>query len=97
MKAEEVIECGQGGAYYTRGRIAKQMDNFEFENIISRVTVSTKAPCCIKHDGSYPKQLGWVELEGELEYAGNPYIPCEIWIKTATVGGRRRTWVRNMY
>lgn len=76
-------------------RIAKEMETFEFDNPIILVTVSQLAPCSIKHDGTYPAKEGWIEIKGELRHAGNPYNPSEIWIKTATLGGRRREWVRS--
>ena len=96
MKAELVLENGEGGVYYRRGNVARQIDKFEFEYPIRTVNISTNAPACIKRNGTYPKKLGWIELQGELKYAGNPYTHTDIWIKTATKGGRRRTWVRSV-
>jgi hypothetical protein len=92
MKTNEVIEIVRRG---NKSKIASDIKDFEFDNLISKVTVSQNAPCCIKNDGCYPKQLGWVEIEGEMKHAGNPYSFSEIWIKTATLGGRNRKWVRS--
>jgi len=96
MRAKEVYEYGQcSGNKYRRGNVARQLDKFEFDNPIGRVIIHTEAPFNIKRDGTYPKKEGWIELHGELQFAGNPYTTTDIWVKTATKGGRRRTWVRS--
>lgn len=92
MKASNVIEIVRRGNF---SRIAKQMEKFEFNNPVNEVTVAQNAPCSIQNDGKYPSQCGWKEFKGELEHIGNPYTAVDVWIKTATLGGRRRTWVRS--
>jgi hypothetical protein len=94
MKALKVSEIVRRG---NSSRIADELankDNFDYEVII---TVAQNAPCCIKSDGTTPKREGWEECFGEIEHIGNPMKPTEIWIKTATLGGRRRMWCRNAY
>ena len=93
MKASKVIETGIVRATYSRTAI--KMKNFEFSNPVETVFVSENAPESIRLTGTTPKKEGWKEYNGKLENIGNPYTSVEVWIKTATKGGRSRTWVRN--
>jgi hypothetical protein len=92
MKALQVIEIVRRG---NKSNIASQMKTFEFDYLISKVTVSQNAPCNIRDNGTYPQKEGWVKIEGELAKTGNSYTYSEIWIKTATLGGCRKEWVRS--
>ena len=92
MKASNVIETGIVRATYSRTAI--KMRKLEFSNPVETVFVSENAPESMRLTGTTPKKEGWVELEGELAEVGNPYTSVEVWIKTATKGGRSRTWVR---
>lgn len=94
MKASKVIESVRRGNH---SRIAKEMETFEFQNPVNIVVVAQNAPCSMQKDGCTPRQKGWREVDGELEWIGNPYTPVDLWIKTATLGGRRRQWVRNAH
>jgi len=92
MKANEIISITKRAR---KSRLAEQMKDFEFEYQITKVTVSENAPCSLQKDGTTPEKEGWIEIIGELKFAGNPYTPSEIWIKNATLGGKRREWVRS--
>jgi hypothetical protein len=92
MRANRVVEIIRRG---NTSKIADEMQTFEFDNAVNTCTVAQNAPCNIKNDGTYPAKEGWNEFFGELKFIGNPYAPVDVWIKTATLGGRRRTWVRS--
>lgn len=91
MKAKQIISIVTRAKH---SRLAEQLKKFEFENEIQTVIVSENAPSCIKKNGTTPARQGWKEYFGELKYAGNQNVASEIWIKNATLGGRRRTWIR---
>lgn len=93
MKAIEVKEFVRRGR---NSRIAKEIiskDDFRYE---VSITVSQNAPCCIQVDLAYPAAMGWKEIEVNtpLESIGELGKVTEIWIKTATLGGRRRMWIK---
>ena len=53
-------------------------------------------PCCIKNDGTYPAAIARIEIKADapLETIGESEKTTDIWIKTATLGGRRRMWIK---
>lgn len=86
----EVIEIVRRG---NSSKIAEICRNMELSYPV-KLTVSQNAPCSIKKDGHFPSQLGWEEHVGSISSVIEKYKPKEVWIKTATLGGRRRMWLK---
>lgn len=93
MKAIEVKQFVRRGSNSRIASILAGKEDFKYE---VSITVSQNAPCCIQNEGAYPAALGWkeVEVDTPLENIGESGKTTEIWIKTATLGGRRRMWVK---
>jgi hypothetical protein len=71
-----------------------------FDNTTLEIHVSENAPCSIKYDRTTPTKEGWKEIEktgnwvNTVNEAVKEYNAAPIHIKTATLGGRSRIWVK---
>lgn len=78
----------------TSSRIASECRKMEFSSPV-KITVSQNAPCCIQKDGCFPSRMGWKESDNlDIVATIEETRSSEVWIKTATLGGRRRMWVK---
>lgn len=93
MKAVEVKQLIRRGSSSKIANLLASKEDFKYE---VSITVSQNAPCCIKNDGTYPAAIGWNEVKADtpLETIGESEKITDIWIKTATLGGRRRMWIK---
>ena len=71
-----------------------------FDNTSLEIHVSENAPCSIRCDGTIPEKEGWKEVEKKgnwvdtVSSVAKEYNSAPIHIKTATLGGRSRIWVK---
>lgn len=87
MEALNVYEIvKRGNSSRIANNLAKKSD-FKYE---VSITVAQNAPCW------NPSAEGWKEVDVNmpLEDIGEPNKVTEIWIKTATLAGRRRMWIK---
>lgn len=83
-------------------RTLATIKNHNFPVRVETLTISENAPCSIRRDGTYPAQFGWNELASRdlAELDNGDIYPSHytynVWIKTATLGGRKRIWVQKL-
>lgn len=93
MYKPEVIEFVRRGNY---SKIAMACRNMELPFPV-KITVSQNAPCCIQNSGYFPAKLGWVEYKNNtdsIEKIVEQLKSVAVWVKTATLGGRKRIWTK---
>lgn len=85
-----------------RSNTLNRMKDYNFPIEVETLTISENAPESIKLTGYTPISRGWKELSNNdltLLNDSKLYPKCKlynIWVKTATLGGRKRIWTQKI-